>query len=1250
MPLGSGPCLLGTVLVSLLCSHMEAFQLPKGYVMQEIMYPPVITEQSPEKYVLYPNDDIVLKCEAKRNAKAKYTWKKDGETFQPDNDPRVSRKKDSGTLNISGNGNSMKDFQGKYRCYATNDLGTAISHEIHVITESTPKWQKELIRPLDIEEGASLILPCNPPKSAVPPRVIWMNSNLLHITQDERVSMGVNGNLYFSNVQKQDEHPDYICHAQFVGARTIVQKEAISIKVRPTNSVKFRKPEMMLPEGSMSTVLALRDQPLQLECIAEGLPTPEIEWIPLLGSTYNERIQFDDFKKTLHIDKVQDEDDGDYQCIAKNTQGSSSHTFTVVVESAPYWINKPEDGIYAPGEDIILHCEVGGKPKPKVTWKINGKSLKDSDLYHNWKLIDGSLVLNNMQLNDTSVVQCEARNKHGNLLANAFVYVVELPPQILTRNDEQYIVVEKTNVSMDCRAFGTPFPTIQWESDLEDNLFALDQFSMHTNGTLTITGVAKEDEGIYRCTASNNQGNVSISAYLDVRNATKIITPPMEQHARKGGKAIFQCKVEFDPKMSDKIIQWRKNGNEIKEDADNDKYFIEDYTLSISNVQESDHGMYTCAAHTELDAVELTAELVVIDLPEAPFDLELSNAQETSITLTWTPGNDNNSPIEEFIIEYEEDSFEPGVWHELTRVDGDMFNVDLDLSPYVNYQFRVIAVNEVGPSNGSNPSDRYETPAFAPAKNPREVKGEGTEPQNMYISWKPLKGIDWNGPGFKYLVKWRQLGKEEWKEVVADSPPVLVSGTSIFEPYEIIVQSVNDIGRATEPKPVIGHSGEDMPDITPENVGLEAMNESAIKVAWLPVQKNGLNGHLKGFMVYYTRHNGHNRHPGKLLVHGNTTHALITGLKPYSNYSVEVAIINGKGEGEHSESRMIRTDEGVPSPPSFLRLERQSDTSLTLIWGPPETPNGILTGYEIYHQIVNKTHTGAKYFSETINDPTQQNWTLSNISSKDTYRFYLYATTSVGQSEAVMVEGSTMQEIEVPPVLNVSIETGDNVVTLNWMQLEGPSNAEIRVEIRNKSSELLWRHYGSVNTTDSTFQLSGLLPGTFYFIRLMALNHTQHVEIWSDMVQTSGTAIPTKQGGFPNEGWFIALITAIVVLLLILLILCFIKRSKGGKYSVKDKEDTQGDSEARPMKDETFGEYSDNDEKPFTSSQPSLNGEIKQLGSDDSLADYGGSVDVQFNEDGSFIGQYSGKKEKEPTGGNESSGATSPVNPNVAVE
>lgn len=71
---------------------------------------------------------------------------------------------------------------------------------------------------------------------------------------------------------------------------------------------------------------------------------------------------------------------------------------------------------------------------------------------------------------------------------------------------------------------------------------------------------------------------------------------------------------------------------------------------------------------------------------------------------------------------------------------------------------------------------------------------------------------------------------------------------------------------------------------------------------------------------------------------------------------------------------------------------------------------------------------------------------------------------------------------------------------------------------------------------------------------------------------------------------------------------------------------------------------SDEDNKPLQGSQTSLDGTIKQQESDDSLVDYGEGGEGQFNEDGSFIGQYTVKKDKEETEGNESSEATSPVN------
>lgn len=54
---------------------------------------------------------------------------------------------------------------------------------------------------------------------------------LQHIEQDERVSTGLNGDLYFSHAIEKDSRRDYCCFAAFPKIRTIVQKTAMSVIV-----------------------------------------------------------------------------------------------------------------------------------------------------------------------------------------------------------------------------------------------------------------------------------------------------------------------------------------------------------------------------------------------------------------------------------------------------------------------------------------------------------------------------------------------------------------------------------------------------------------------------------------------------------------------------------------------------------------------------------------------------------------------------------------------------------------------------------------------------------------------------------------------------------------------------------------------------------------------------------------------------------------------------------------------------------
>ncbi|XP_058514927.1 neural cell adhesion molecule L1 [Ochotona princeps] len=1235
-----------------LCSPCLLIQIPK-----EFMEPPVITEQSPRRLVVFPTDDISLKCEASGKPEVEFRWTRDGVHFKPEEELGVTvyQAPHSGSFTIMGNNSNFPQrFQGVYRCFASNKLGTAMSHEIQLMAEGAPKWPKENVKPVEVEEGESVVLPCNPPPSAEPLRIYWMNSKILHIKQDERVTMGQNGNLYFANVITSDNHSDYICNAHFPGTRTIIQKEPIDLRVKATNSMIDRKPRLLFPANSSSHLVALQGQPLVLECIAEGFPTPTIKWLRPSSPMPTDRVTYQNHNKTLQLMNVGEEDDGEYRCLAENSLGTARHAYYVTVEAAPYWLHQPQSHLYGPGETVRLDCQVQGRPQPEVTWRINGIPVNDLPGDQKYRIQHGALILSNAQPSDTMVTQCEARNRHGVLLANAYIYVVQLPARILTRDNQTYMAVEGSTAHLLCKAFGAPVPSIQWLDDEGATVLRDERFFPYANGTLGIRDLQANDTGRYFCQAANDQNNVSIVANLQVKEATQITQGPRSAIEKKGAKVTFTCQASFDPSLQ-LHITWRGDGRDLQELGDRDKYFLEEGLLVIYSLDYSDQGNYSCVASTELDEVESRAQLLVVGSPGPVPRLELSDQhllKQSQVRLSWSPAEDHNAPIEKYDIEFEDQKMAPGKWHSLGKVPGNQTSTTLKLSPYVHYTFRVTAINKYGPGEPSLPSETIDTPQAAPEKNPVDVQGEGNETNNMIITWKPLRWIDWNAPQLQYRVQWRPVGMEgAWHEQIVSDPILVVANTSTFVPYEIKVQAVNSQGKGPEPQVVIGYSGEDYPQVSPELEEVQIINSSTVLVSWLPVDLTQVKGHLRGYNVTYwwtsSQRKQSKRHvqKGHVVVPANVTSAILSGLRPFSSYELEVQAFNGRGLGPAS-TRTFNTPEGVPGHPEALHLECQSDTSLLLHWKPPLSHNGVLTGYTLsYHPLGNG---GQEQLSFHLPDPELRTHNLTNLSPKLQYRFQLQATTREGPGEAIVRDGGTTVS-GTPDFVNISAMAGENYSVISWIPKEGQCNFGFRILFKalgdGKGDASPPPQYVSYN--QSSYTQWNLQPDTHYEIHLFKEKTLLH----QMAVKTNGTGrVRLPPVGFATEGWFIGFISAIILLFLILVILCFIKRSKGGKYSVKDKEDTQVDSEARPMKDETFGEYSDNEEKAFGSSQPSLNGDIKALGSDDSLADYGGSVDVQFNEDGSFIGQYSGQKEKEAAGGNDSSGAASPINPAVTLE
>uniref|UniRef100_A0A8D0BL83 Neurofascin n=1 Tax=Salvator merianae TaxID=96440 RepID=A0A8D0BL83_SALMN len=1147
--------------------------------------PPTITKQSVKDYIVDPRDNIFIECEAKGNPIPTFTWTRNGKFFNVAKDPRVSMRHWSGTLDVDfRSGGRPDDYEGEYQCFARNDLGTAISNKIFLQVSKSPLWPKENLDIQEVHEGSQLILACNPPPGLPPPAIFWMSSSMESIHQDKRVSQGQNGDLYFSNVMQEDALTDYSCNARFAFTHTIQQKNPYTLKVltkHPHNETSFRNhtdiysargiterhPSFMYPIGTSSSQMVLRGEDLLLECIASGVPTPDIVWHKKGGYLPTSRTKFENFNKALHIANVSEEDSGEYFCLASNKVGTSRHTISVRVKAAPYWLDEPENLILAPGEDGRLVCRANGNPKPSIQWLVNGEPIESSPPNPSREVTGDTVMFRDIQIGSSAVYQCNASNEHGYLLANAFVSVLDVIPRILAPRNQLIKVIQNNRTRLDCPFFGSPIPTLRWFKNGQGSTLHGGNYIVHENGTLEIITARKEDQGTYTCVATNLLGKAQNQVRLEIKDPTRIVDGPKDAVSKKGSTVHFVCRIRNDPTLR-LTVTWYKDdaplylGSRMKKEEDG---------LTIYGVAEKDQGYYTCVASTELDKDTARAHLTVLvnptgpylsyillpaARPERPRDLELTDLNERSVRLTWIPGDDNNSPITDYIVEFEEDRFQPGVWHNHSRFPGSVNSAILRLSPFVNYQFRVIAVNEVGSSYPSLPSERYHTNGARPEFNPTGVKGAGSAKNNMVISWTPLNATQVYGPNLKYIVKWRRRDtRESWnnRTVKGDVSQYTVTQTPIYTPYEIKVQAKNDYGIAPEPDVVIGYSGEDYPKAAPTDLKLRVINSTAVSLQWSRVYPETIQGLLKEYRAYFWRESSLlknlwvSKKRQSMGFVGDRTRGIVSRLFPYSNYKMEMVVVNGRGDGPRSEILEFTTPEGVPSAPRYFRIRQPNLEIITLEWEHPEHPNGIITGYTLRYQAFNGSKSGRTMVENF--SPNQTKFLLQRTDPISRYRFNLRARTQIGEGEPA---------------------TGESPIPLN-------------------------------------------------------------------------EAYTKNQGDIATQGWFIGLMCAIALLVLILLIVCFIKRSRGGKYPVRENKDVPLDPDDQKVDNGSF-DYSDEDNKPLQGSQTSLDGTIKQQESDDSLVDYGEGGEGQFNEDGSFIGQYTVKKDKEETEGNESSEATSPVN------
>ncbi|XP_076363662.1 cell adhesion molecule Dscam1-like isoform X3 [Tachypleus tridentatus] len=626
-----------------------------------------------------------------------------------------------------------------------------------------------------------------------------------------------------------------------------------------------------------------------------------------------------DGSTVLEIQRLDSSDIGNYTCIARNYFGEDVFTSSLLLEDSPKIqpFNFPSN--LKLGTRVNMHCSLTRGSLPvDFTWKKNEEVLDvPKDMGHLFTHDTFSMLeISSLHASDIGNYSCIAKNYFGEDGYTAPL-LVRAPPFWKEQPKDSEAVLGKTT-SLHCGIGGYPKPVITWKkaygTQSKDFLIIRSDYKKKTildNGTLVISMVEGADEGVYTCGAENGVGEgIQATVRLSVHAPPIVTSIQMRSSAKRGETAVIECEISGEQPF---LVSWAKDGTKLTMPSTRYESYEEasgkgvKATLLVSSVERGDQGNYVCNVKNDYGSGKDVTILAVQEPPESPLDVRVVSKNSRSARVTWGSPSSVSAPIKQFVMMYWKNSKVSGKLHEVMLSSTETSTLLRDLQPGSEYTVRLLAENEVGRGDPSDPVT-FETKEEEPEAPPVDIEVEPVDSHTLQISWKPPPTDTWNGQLKGYHVGYKveglasQLSYETVIKTNLREEKTLLRNLLPSTRYSVSVNAFNNAGDGPPSEELVTSTLNGDPPQPPE-VKVKNVSQTSVTVMWSP--RIDTQGSVRQYVLEYE---DSSQNKNELHAPGTIKEYCIEGLEPGQRYGVRVAAYNRFGRGDFSPSLVVITE------------------------------------------------------------------------------------------------------------------------------------------------------------------------------------------------------------------------------------------------------------------------------------------------------------------------------------------------------